>query len=257
MNNEINSGMSSQSKRMLNFAVSIWLVFCFNPDRCSASDSSQLGDTDLESLLTTIRSNACTEYQFNAQRLIPSLFERNQIDSVKAIIEFVRRRCSATSFSSLTTLMNIENGTFDDSQCDTAIINDVLDIGYGRYYRWDCFGSRSWEFADTSFSSFIRSYAFHLASETRPQSFSNFVTLYYAGKKNALLTSLEHGEYSTTCVLEKYNDLVDSLRNEWKKFRSHAGLNLGAWLTKRSQSAPWRETGNGWTTWRPVRKVGC
>lgn len=191
----------------------------------------------MHQLLTARQSSECGEYIFNARQMLPSLYANGDLDSIRSIVAYIRDRCPNQSLENVWYLLKIEDGSFPDNPCDSAMLDYMLvHMSYG----FSCgLSSRNTYFFDYASSPYYDSletnWSRKLVASTDSLSIPHLFARRLGRDFNYGFTLLKNGAYAGTCLQARYDKLVDSALGMRQRFRWHWSLFNGVWLpTKKS-----------------------
>ncbi|MCP4580921.1 MAG: hypothetical protein GY839_04845 [candidate division Zixibacteria bacterium] len=177
----------------------------------------------LYELLNERKLYPCPHMRYNAQLLIPRLYNEGKIDSVYMIIDYYQSVCNVHEFNSLEMILNIENGRFEDNWRDSALIGEMLN----RDYNSSCI---IWNSDLDDYWKFKMSLAEKVASKTEPDKLAHALCKYYAGDQKYIMKRLRQNKYPNTSIQDAYNLRIEDLEKNLRKTRLCLGFYYGIWV---------------------------
>ena len=210
------------------------MLFCSIASGQNDSDST---NNRLYELLTKYRINECNDFAVNACILIPDYYYDGKIDSVNMIIDYIDGHCPRNAFSPLKNLLLIESGDFPEDWCDSAAIDDMLQVPYSHNLIDILILYRSLPIDDSGYLpdnppyiDFLQNLALNLSLQTDTSSVEHLVCRYYSGDLDYPIARLHNNDFAGYCIQNRYDQRVDYIKAELRKFRSHWQLQTGIWI---------------------------
>ena len=186
-------------------------------------------------LLSKVRVNPCYDYDYNATLLLPDLYERQQHDSIKAVLDFWNSKCGSSQNSLRTRLLlDIRYNRFRENLLEPSIINElvnyrartehVMSWGYGGGY-WDS----GWEDAYHKFDRFLTLIAEDAKENFSENSTEHFMCEFYQGEFDLALNRLKSDKFKDTRIQRYYYNAIDELL-ENRGNRKYWAMNAGTWI---------------------------
>ncbi len=191
---------------------------------------SQAYSQDVEEMMTK-KYISCNDIIYNSSFLIPEHFEKNNMDTLSAIINYWESRCGMNEALLRTKiLLAINADTLNESIYDKVPIISYLSIYreeqriinkvyYGNYY-WT-------QPIDNSFDTFTQELAVKLKNEDENSELESFFLDFYSNNFDEIFFRLQDTSLADTKIKEDYDQAVDRF-SRWPD--GHFSVYSGVWI---------------------------
>ncbi|MCB2230026.1 hypothetical protein KQH82_04865 [bacterium] len=212
-----------------------FLVFCISLV-CITDLYAQSDDDTVRQLLTAQPTTDCADYDYNARLILPGLFERRELDSIDAIIQFVEDNCNPSTFWKLRDLMTIYRGEFGDGlkgyDVYMTVVLDDFDYDVSEAYYVETNSSVDQHLQSMlGYGQFIDSLALALEDNYDSTTAEHYMLRFIRGDYGFIRRHLRAGDCPDRELQLRYDDEVERLLERSEDgLRPHLGALMGVWI---------------------------
>lgn len=168
---------------------------------------------DLDQLMTK-RYISCADVEYNCSFLIPDYYREGKTDSLDMVLDYWSKKCGENNVLFQTkTLLEIENGTFDDKDINRKLFDKLVVYRRTNLYRLPgakyYWSSYPYSYTGIEYLFFLDSLANEIQNTSNLTTTEDFVIGIFNGDKR--LYDLETEKYAGTFLSHQYRRFADSI----------------------------------------------